>query len=206
MTPNSNVITTELVKGLRDITGVSIMQCKKALEEVGGDMEKAKMILQKKSADTAMKKSDRTLGAGVVSSYIHSTGNVGTIVELLCETDFVAKNEEFKNLARDIAMHATATNPQFLKLDDIDQHSMDLAKEMFAKEVEEQSAQANKSDDMKAKIIEGKLGAYWKERVLLDQAFIKNPEMSIKDLIQSATQKFGEKIELSRFVRFSITQ
>ena len=206
MTPNSNVITTELVKGLRDITGVSIMQCKKALEEVGGDMEKAKMILQKKSADTAMKKSDRTLGAGVVSSYIHSTGNVGTIVELLCETDFVAKNEEFKNLARDIAMHATATNPHFLKLDDIDQHSMDLAKEMFAKEVEEQSAQANKSDDMKAKIIEGKLGAYWKERVLLDQAFIKNPEMSIKDLIQSATQKFGEKIELSRFVRFSITQ
>ncbi len=194
------VITTDLVKELRDMTGVSVMQCKKALEEVGGDMEKAKMLLLKKSADAASKKSDRTLGAGVVSTYVHSTGSVGTMVELLCETDFVAKNEEFKALARDIAMHATATNPQFLKLEDIDAHAMDLAKEMFAKEVE------GKPEDMKAKILEGKLSSYWKERVLLDQPFIKNPEVTITNLIQSATQKFGEKIELSRFARFSVNQ
>lgn len=193
-------ITTELVKELRDKTGISVMQCKKALEEVGGDMEKAVMLLQKKSADAASKKSDRTLGAGAVSAYVHSTGSVGTLVELLCETDFVANNEEFKALARDIAMHATATNPQFLKLEDIDAHAMDLAKEMFAKEVE------GKPEDMKAKILEGKLSAYWKDRVLLEQSFIKNPELTITNLIQSATQKFGEKIELSRFARFSVTQ
>ncbi|TSC69997.1 MAG: elongation factor T [Parcubacteria group bacterium Gr01-1014_46] len=193
-------ITTELVKELRDKTGVSIMQCKKALEETGGDMEKATMLLQKKSADIASKKSDRTLNAGVISTYVHSTGNVGTMLELLCETDFVAKNEEFKTLARDIAMHATATNPQFLKRDDVDAHSNDLAKEMFLKEVE------GKPEEMKEKILEGKLSSYWSERVLLNQAFIKNPEVTIQNLLESATQKFGEKIELSRFVRYSVSQ
>lgn len=161
-------ITTELVKELRDKTGISVMQCKKALEEVDGDMEKAIMLLQEKSAEIAGKKGDRTLGSGVVSSYVHSTGNVGTMVELLCETDFVAKNEEFVKLARDIAMHATATNPQFLKLEDV-------------------GAEQNP------------------ESVLLNQPFIKNPEMTITNLIQGAVQKFGEKIELSRFVRFSIS-
>ncbi len=193
-------ITTELVKELRDKTGVSVMQCKKALEETGGDMEKATVLLLKKSADIASKKSDRTLGAGFVATYVHSTGNVGVMLELLCETDFVAKNEEFKALARDIAMHATATNPQFLKTEDIDQHANDLAKEMFMKEVE------GKPEDMKAKILEGKLASYWSERVLLDQSFIKNPDVTIKNLLESATQKFGEKIELSRFVRYSVTQ
>src|SRR3989344_1318816 len=113
------MITTELIKQLRDKTGVSVMQCKKALEEAGGDSEKAVMILAKKSADIASKKGDRALGAGIVSSYIHATGTVGTMIELMCETDFVAQNEEFKKLARDIAMHATATNPQFLKAEDI---------------------------------------------------------------------------------------
>ncbi len=193
-------ITTELVKQLRDKTGISIMQCKKALEEVGGDMEKAVMLLQKKSADAASKKSDRTLGAGVVSSYIHSTGAVGTLVELLCETDFVANNEEFKALARDIAMHATATNPQFLKMEDIDAHAMDLAKEMFAKEVE------GKPEEMKAKILEGKLASYWSERILLEQSFIKDPEVTIRGLLERAVQKFGEKMELSRFTRYSVSQ
>lgn len=194
------MITTELVKQLRDKTGVSVMQCKKALEETSGDMEKAIMVLQKKSADIASKKSERTLKSGVISSYIHSTGMVGSMVELLCETDFVANNQEFKQLARDIAMHATATNPQFLKTEDIDEHSMVLAKEMFEKEVE------GKPEDMKNKILEGKLSAYWNERVLLEQAYIKNPELTIKNLIQSAIQKFGENIELSQFVRYSVSQ
>ena len=121
------------------------------------------------------------------------------MVELLCETDFVAKNEEFKALARDIAMHATATNPQFLKRDDIDAHANDLATEMFQKEVE------GKPEEMKAKILEGKLAAYWAERVLLNQSFIKNPDVTITNLIESATQKFGERIEVSRFVRYSVS-
>ena len=192
-------ITTELIKQLRDATGVSVMQCQKALIEVGGDMEKAKMLLLKKSADAALKKSDRTLGAGVVSAYIHNTNTVGTMVELLCETDFVAKNEEFKTLARDIAMHASATNPQFLKREDIDEKSRAMAEEMFQKEV------ADKPADKQAMILAGKMDAYWAERVLLEQAFIKNPEVTIKKLIESAVQKFGEKIELSRFVRYTVS-
>jgi elongation factor Ts len=192
-------IATELVKKLRDKTGISIMQCRKALEESNSDMEKAIIILQKKSKEVASKKQDRTLGAGTVSAYIHSTGNVGCMVELLCETDFVAKNEEFVRLARDIAMHATATNPQFLKMEDIDDNSKAMAMEVFAKDVE------GKSGDMKEKILQGKLSSYWSERVLLDQPFIKDPSVTIKDLIEKATQKFGEKTELSRFVRFSVT-
>ncbi len=192
-------ITTELIKQLRDKTGVSVMQCKKALDEVGGDMEKAIVLLQKKSADIANKKGDRELGAGVVSSYIHATGTVGTMVELLCETDFVANNEEFRKLARDIAMHIAATNPQFLKIEDIDEHSQSLATEMLSKEL------IGKPEDMKAKILEGKLTAYWSERVLLDQPFIKNPDVTIIGLIQSATQKFGEKIEISRFTRYAVS-
>jgi elongation factor Ts len=193
-------ITTELVKELRDKTGISVMQCKKALEETGGDMEKAIVLLQKKSADIAEKKGGRTLGAGTIATYIHATGTVGTMLELLCETDFVANNEEFKKIARDIAMHVTATNPQFLKVEDIDEHSMSLATEMLTKELE------GKPEEMKAKILEGKLFAYWSERVLLDQAFIKNPEITIRGLIDSAVQKFGEKIELSRFVRYSVSK
>ena len=192
-------ITTELVKELRDKTGISVMQCKKALEETGGDMEKAIMLLAKKSADVAAKKGERTLKAGIVSSYIHSTGTVGTMLELLCETDFVAHNEEFKALARDIAMHATATNPQFLKLTDIDEHARTLATEMFMKEVE------GKPEAMKEKILEGKMASYWNERVLLEQQFIKDPEVTITNLIQKAIQKFGENIEIGRFARYSIS-
>lgn len=193
-------ITTDMVKQLRDKTGVSIMQCKKALEETKGDIEKAIMVLQKKSAEIALKKGDRELGSGVVECYIHNTHRVGAMVELLCETDFVSNNDEFKKLARDIAMHISASNPQFLKVEDIDGHSKELAKEMFMKEV------SDKPKDMQEKILEGKLASYWKDRVLLDQPFIKNPEVTIKNLIESATQKFGEKIELSNFTRYSISQ
>ena len=159
------MITTELIKELRDRTGISVMQCKKVLEEASGDMEKAMMLLQKNSAAIAEKKSDRTLASGVVESYIHANHAVGTLVELLCETDFVANNEEFRKLARDIAMHVTATNPLSLKSQDSD-----------------------------------------RENALLEQSFIKNPGMTITNLIQSAIQKFGEKIEISRFSRFSVSQ
>src|SRR3989344_8140926 len=112
-------ITTDQIKELREATGVSVMQCKKALEEAGGDMEKAKIILRKISKTDADKKSGRTLGAGIVSSYIHGTGEVGSIVELLCETDFVARNDDFKALARDIAMHVAAMNPEYLRMEEV---------------------------------------------------------------------------------------
>lgn len=194
------MVTTDIVKELRDRTGVSVMQCKKALEEANGDMDKAIVILQKKGADSASKKLGRTLGAGAIQAYVHSTGNVGAIVELACETDFVSKNPEFKALAYDIAMHIVASRPQFLKKEDINEDSRRVAEEVFAEEVK------GKPDAMKAKILEGKLAAYFSERILLDQPFIKNPEVTIGALVGSAVQKFGEKIELVRFVRFGVLE
>lgn len=192
------MITTEDVKKLRDMTGISIMQCRKALEEAGGNFDKAILLLRKKGAEVAANKADRTLGAGAVSSYVHSTGNVGSMVELLCETDFVSGNDEFKKLAYDIAMHVAASNPEFVKTEEITEDAKKLAKEAFAKEVE------GKPADMKEKILEGKLASYFSERVLLEQAFIKNPEIKIKNLVEQGIQKFGEKIEIGKIARFSI--
>ncbi len=191
------MITIEQVKALRETTGLSIMQCRKALEEAGGDPEKAIVILRKSSAAIADKKADRTLGSGTVASYIHGTGSVGAIVELSCETDFVAKNEEFKSLAYDLAMQVAATDPQFLKMDDITPEAKKAALEVFEKEA------LDKPEEIRAKIIEGKILSYFGEKTLLEQDFIKDPERKIKDLISQATQKFGERTEVRRFVRFS---
>ncbi len=191
-------ISTEVIKQLRDATGVSIMQCKKALEEVDGDVEKAKVILQKYSKAAADKKSDRTLGAGTVASYIHQGGAVGVLVELMCETDFVSKNEAFQALAKDIAMHVAALAPQFMRKEDLKEEDTIAAKEVFAEEVE------GKPEELKEKILAGKLDAYFNEKTLLEQSFIKNPDKTIKLLIDEASQKFGEKVEITRFTRYSI--
>ncbi len=193
-------ITTEQVKELRDKTGISVMQCKKALEEAGGDMEKATVILRKKGAEIASKKSDRTLGAGTVAAYIHSNGTVGAMVELVSETDFVSKNEEFKTLAYNIAMHVAASKPEFLTTEEIDKTTKKNAAEVFQKEVE------GKPKEMQAKILEGKLNSYFADKILLEQPFIKNPELTINQLIQNAIQKFGEKIEVAKFTRFSVLE
>lgn len=192
------MIDTKQVKDLRDRTGISVMQCKKALEEAAGDMDKALIILQKKSKSVAEKKSDRELKSGIIQSYVHQTGGVGALIELSCETDFVAKNEDFKKLAYDIAMHITASTPEFLKKGDVPADARKKAAEVFENEV------VGKPENMKAKILEGKLDAYFSEKILLEQAFIKNPDLKISQLIESAVQKFGEKIEVRRFVRFSI--
>jgi elongation factor Ts len=191
-------ITTELIKSLRDKTGVSVMQCKKALEEAKGDIEKATIILLKRSSEAALKKGDRTLGSGVVEAYIHSTKTVGAMVELACETDFVSNNEEFKKMAYDIAMHITASNPEFLKKEDIKEEDKVKAREVFMEEIK------GKPADMVDKILAGKLDSYFNERVLLEQPFIKNPEKTIKNILEEGVQKFGEKIELIRFQRFSV--
>jgi elongation factor Ts len=190
------MITTDQVKELRDRTGLSIMQCRKALEEANGDTEKAIVILQKKSGDVASKKSARTLGSGTVQSYIHG-GSVGAIVELSCETDFVAKNDEFKALAYDVAMQVAATDPLFLKMEDVTPEAKATAIEVFAEEAKDKPA------EIKEKIIEGKLNSYFGEQTLMEQPFIKNSELKIKDLITGAVQKFGERIEIRRFIRFS---
>ncbi len=196
------MITTEQIKELRELTGISVMQCKKALEEAEGDKEKALLILRKKSGDIATKKGDRDLGAGVVESYIHSNKTVGAMVELSCETDFVARNEEFVAMARDIAMHITATNPEYTDETQITDEVRAKVIDMFKKEVLE----SGKGADIQTKMMDGKLATYFGERTLLAQAFVKNPDITIKQLIDGGVQKFGEKIVVSRFARFSVAK
>ncbi len=191
-------VSMEQVKALRDKTGISVMQCKKALEEAGGDEEKALILLRKKGAEIAAKKSDREFGAGVVQAYIHSNGTIGAMVELVSETDFVSNNAEFKTLAYDIAMHISAANPEFIRTEEISEADKAKAVEVFQAEVE------GKPENLKEQILAGKLDAYFKDRILLEQPFIKNPDLTIKQLIDNATQKFGERIEVARFVRMKI--
>ncbi|HET8581110.1 MAG TPA: elongation factor Ts [Candidatus Paceibacterota bacterium] len=190
--------TIDEIKQLRDETGVSIMQCKKALEEAGGDIEKAKVVLRKISATTAAKKSDRELGAGAVQAYIHAGNQVGAMVVLACETDFVSKNEEFVKLAYEIALHAAAMAPSFISKDDVTPEDTKAAREVFAAEV------ADKPAEMQEKILAGKLESYLAEKVLLDQPFVKDPTMTIGQMVEQATQKFGEKIAVVRCERFTV--
>ncbi len=188
----------DVLKRLRDETGVSIMQCKKALEEASGDIEKAKIILRKASSAFASKKADRALGAGVAAAYTHAGGSVVGAVVLACETDFVSKNEAFAKLAYDIAMHVAAMNPQFRSREDITEADLKAAREVFANEV------AQVPEAARAKALEGKLDSYLKERVLLQQPFVKDASITIRELIDQAVQKFGEKIEVVRFERLSV--
>lgn len=190
--------TTDEIKALRDETGVSIMQCKKALEDAGGDMEKAKVMLRKASAAIATKKADRELGAGIVAAYTHAGGAVVGVVVLACETDFVSKNEEFAKLAYDIAMHVAAMNPRFKTREDVKEEDIRAAREVFTEEA------AKVSEAQRDKAIQGKLDSYLKERVLLEQPFVKNPDITIRELIDSGIQKFGEKIQVQQFQRFSV--
>lgn len=172
------------------------MQCKKALEESGGDMEQAEVILRKRSGAAADKKSDRELGAGAVASYLHG-GEIGAMVLLSSETDFVARNEEFSALAREIAMQVAATNPSFLSDADIAPEARTAAEAVFKEEVKDKPA------EMQEKILEGKMKSYFQDQVLLNQPYIKDDSKTVHDLITEASQKFGERVEITRFARFS---
>ncbi|MFA6445817.1 MAG: elongation factor Ts [Candidatus Paceibacterota bacterium] len=194
------MVTTDIVKQLREETGVSVMQCKKALEEAGGDVGKARVILSKKGAEAAAKKADRNLGAGRIAAYVHGVGTVGSMIELASETDFVSKHPDFYTLAYEIAMQIAATNPTFIKKEDVVEADRAKAREVFVEEAKD------KPEAMREKIVTGKLDAYFKDKILLEQSFIKNPDITIKALIESAIQKFGEKIEIVRFVRYGVGQ
>lgn len=191
-------VSMDDVKKLRDDTGVSVMQCKKALEEAGGDREKAKVLLRKISATVAAKKSERELGAGTIGAYVHSNKQVSATVVLACETDFVSKNAEFEQLAYNIAMHIAATAPQCIKREDLSEADLQAARAVFAEEVQ------GKPADMQEKILAGKLDSYLKERVLLEQVFIKDPQKTIQTLLDEATQKFGERTAIAEYRRFSV--
>ena len=192
------MLTTNDIKALRDETGVSVMQCKKALEEAEGDKEKAKVILRKQSSAAAAKKAERALGAGAIGNYVHATGTIGAMTVLSCETDFVAKNEEFRSLARDIAMHVAAMSPEFLRREDVGEEAAAAARAVFEKEA------SGKTADIREKIISGKLDSYFAEKILLEQPFIKDPGARIRDLVAAASQKFGERVEVTKFVRVAV--
>jgi elongation factor Ts len=191
-------ITSAQLKELRDQTGISVMQCKRALEEAGGDMDKAVIILKKKRSEAAEKKSDREIGAGAIGSYVHNTNEVAAMVLLGCETDFVAKNAEFIALAKDIAMHVAATNPKYISKAEVDEVSLTKAKEVFSAEI------VGKPADMVEKILDGKMASYFKEQILLEQDFIKNPETTIAEMINGAVQKFGENVTIVKIDRLSV--
>lgn len=189
-------ISIDVIKQLRDKTGVSVAQCKKALEEANGDIGQAEVLLKKKSGAAADKKSDREFGAGAIGSYVHD-GAIGAMVVVSCETDFVSKNPEFGALAREVAMQVAATNPKYLTDAEIAEDAKASALEVFAKEVE------GKPEEMKEKILEGKMQSYFRDSVLMNQLYIKDETKTMRDLVSEASQKFGERVEVTQFARFS---
>lgn len=189
-------ISIDIVKELREKTGLSVMQCKKALQEADGDVDKAEVILRKRSSEAADKKSDREIGAGAVGMYLHD-GAIGAMVLLSSETDFVSKNPEFEALAREIAMQVAATNPEYLTSEEIDENAKNAAMAVFKEEVKDKPA------EMQEKILTGKMESYFRDSVLLNQSYIKDDSKSVKQLIDEASQKFGEKVQISKFARFS---
>ena len=184
------MVSFDDIKKLREETGLSIGQCKTALEESKGNSDKARESLRAKGSLAAAKKADRELGAGVIKTYIHSTGDMGAMIELLCETDFVAKNEEFGDLAQDIAMQCMALKPRFANRDQVPQDEMAKMREELLDEVKD------KPKELQDKIIEGQMDSKLKEFVLTEQTFIKDDSLTIKDLIDAAVHKFGERIEV----------
>ncbi len=191
------MISTDDVKALRDRTGISIMQCKAALEEAGGDMEAAIMLLRKKGQSIAGKKGDRELGAGVIQSYVHATKKVGAMVELQCETDFVAKNEEFVALARDIALQVAAMKPPYITREDVPADELEKINALYAGDVE------GKPENLKETILKGKVDSFMKGIVLTEQPYFKDDSITIQQLIDNGVQKFGERIAVAKIVCLS---
>lgn len=194
------MITAKEVKSLRDRTGASMMQCKKALEESSGNPEEAIKILQKSGSKVADKKCGREMAEGYIGSYVHGNGKVGVLVEVNCETDFVAKNEEFRELAHDLAMHVAAVSPKYIDYSEIDSEEMESKKEEVTKEVEKDQKPA----DIAKKIVEGKVKKHFDEICLLTQQFVKNPDFTVEQLITEKIAKLGENIKVKKIIRFEI--
>jgi len=193
-------ITTDLIKKLREKTGAGMMDCKRALEEAAGDMEKAIEFLRKKGAATAAKRADKQANQGVVEAYVHAGGRIGAMVELNCETDFVAKTSDFKALAHDLAMQIAAMSPRYIGREQVE-------KEVVEKEIDIYTAQAKnegKPATVAEKIAKGRLDKFYQETCLMEQSFIKDSGKTIKDLLDEATAKVGEKVSIRRFMRYHL--
>ncbi len=190
----------ELIKELRAKTGAGIVDCKKALAEANGDIEKAIEILREKGIAKAVKKAGRATNQGIVAAYIHPGAQLGVLVELDCETDFVARTDEFKTLANEIALQIAATDPDYIDREDVPEDVLEKEKEIYKKQLEEQKKPAHIID----KIIEGKIETFYKEHCLLDLPYIRDEKRTIRDLIKEHIAKFGENISVRRFSRFKV--
>jgi elongation factor Ts len=196
----ATTITADRVKTLRDRTGAGMMECKAALTEANGDLEEATTILRKRGLAQAAKKAGRATGQGVVGSYIHMGGKVGVLVEVNCESDFVARTEGFQALVKDIAMQIAAADPRYIRRDEVPAEALEKEKEIYRA----QFAQSGKPASVVEQIVNGKLGAFYSQVVLLDQPYIREPSTTVAQLIAEATAKMGENITVSRFARFKV--
>jgi len=191
-------INSQLVKQLRDKTNAGMMDCKRALTEAGGDLEKDEVVLRKKGLSQAGKKSGRTAKEGTVASYIHLRGKVGVLVEINCETDFVAKNETFREFVKDITLHIAAASPSYVSRDQVPADLIEKEREIARSQVK------GKPENIVEKIVDGKIDKFFSSVALLDQAFIKNPDQTITELINSKIVELGENIVLRRFTRYTV--
>jgi elongation factor Ts len=193
-------ITATMVKQLRDKTGAGMMECKKALAEANGDMEAAITILRKAGLAQAAKRAGRTTAQGMIGSYIHMGGKIGVLVEVNCESDFVARTEDFNSLVKEVAMHIAAADPKWVRREDVPADAVEKEKAIYRAQMEKE----NKPAHVIEKIIDGMLGKYYSQVALLDQPFVRDDKMTISQLVAQASAKTGENIQVSRFVRFRV--
>lgn len=193
-------ISAAQVKELRDQTGAGMMECKRALQEADGDLEKATKVLRERGLAAAEKKAMRSTEEGVIGQYIHAGGKLGVLVEVNCETDFVARTDEFQDLVKDIAMHIAASNPRVVRRDEVTQEDLDQEREIYRN----QAAASGKPPEVVEKIVEGKMRKFYSEVCLYEQPFVKDPEHTVEDFIKSRIATIKENISVSRFARFKV--
>jgi elongation factor Ts len=193
-------INAELVKKLRDATGAGMMECKKALVEAKGNLEEAVTILRKQGLAQATKKAGRSTNEGMIGHYIHMNGKIGVLVEVNCESDFVARTEDFQSLTREVAMHIAAANPTYVRREDVPGDVLDRERSIYRSQMEGQ----NKPEPVIQKIVEGKLNSFYEQVCLIDQPSIRDPKVTIGQVLQQAIAKLGENLAIARFVRFKL--
>ena len=193
-------ITADVVKQLRDKTGAGMMECKAALTEANGNMEEAITLLRKRGLAQAAKRAGRATAQGLIGSYIHLGGKIGVLVEVNCESDFVARTDDFQNLVKELGMHIAAADPKWVRREDVPAEAIEKEKSIYRAQMENTGKPAHVLD----KIIEGKLGSYYEQFVLLDQKFVRDDKMTVSQLVAQATAKTGENIQISRFARFRV--
>jgi elongation factor Ts len=193
-------ISAEMVKQLRDKTGAGMMECKAALTEANGNMDEAMTLLRKRGLAQAAKRAGRATAQGAIGSYIHMGGKIGVLVEVNCESDFVARTDDFNNLVKDVAMHIAAASPRWVRREEVPAAEVEKEKNIYRAQMEKEGKPANVLE----KIIEGKLGSFYSQFVLLDQPYIRDDKMTVSQLVAQASAKTGENIQISRFVRFRV--